>query len=32
LLKIYEDAGYGLVTEETFLPSDNIYFLEAKTE
>lgn len=28
LLKIYKDAGYKLVREETFLPSDNIYFLK----
>jgi len=28
LLKIYEDAGYVLVREETFLPKDNIYFLK----
>lgn len=28
LLKIYEDAGYDLVREETFLPKDNIYFLK----
>jgi ubiquinone/menaquinone biosynthesis C-methylase UbiE len=28
LLKIYEDAGYKLVREETFLPSDNIYILK----
>ena len=27
LLKIYRDAGYTLVREETFLPKDNIYFL-----
>jgi ubiquinone/menaquinone biosynthesis C-methylase UbiE len=32
LLKIYEDAGYVLVREETFLPSDNIYFLKEKPE
>jgi ubiquinone/menaquinone biosynthesis C-methylase UbiE len=32
LLKIYEDAGYDLVREETFLPSDNIYFLKEKPE
>ncbi len=28
LLKIYGDAGYDLVREETFLPKDNIYFLK----
>lgn len=28
LLKIYEDAGYVLFREETFLPKDNIYFLK----
>ena len=28
LLKIYEDAGYALVREETFLPMDNISFLK----
>lgn len=28
LLKIYKDAGYNLVREETFLPKDNIYFLK----
>jgi ubiquinone/menaquinone biosynthesis C-methylase UbiE len=28
LLKIYEDAGYELVREETFLPKDNIYILK----
>ena len=28
LLKIYKDAGYKLVREETFLPKDNIYFLQ----
>lgn len=28
LLKIYEDAGYKLVREETFLPMDSIYFLK----
>ena len=28
LLKIYKDAGYELVKEETFLPKDNIYFLK----
>lgn len=28
LLKIYKDAGYILVREETFLPKDNIYFLQ----
>jgi ubiquinone/menaquinone biosynthesis C-methylase UbiE len=28
LLKIYKDAGYELVREETFLPMDNIYFLK----
>jgi hypothetical protein len=27
-LKIYEDAGYKLVREETFLLKDNIYFLK----
>lgn len=32
LLKVYEDAGYVLVREETFLPSDNIYFLKKKRE
>lgn len=32
LLKIYEDAGYVLVREETFLPSDNIYFLKEVPE
>jgi ubiquinone/menaquinone biosynthesis C-methylase UbiE len=32
LLKIYEDAGYVLVREETFLPSDNIYLLKEKPE
>ena len=32
LLKIYEDAGYVLVREETFLPKDNIYFLRKKPE
>ncbi len=30
LLKIYKDAGYILVREETFLPKDNIYFLKIK--
>jgi len=30
LLKIYEDAGYTLVREETFLPRDNIYFLKKR--
>jgi len=30
LLKIYEDAGYVLVREETFLPKDNIYFLKKR--
>jgi SAM-dependent methyltransferase len=30
LLKIYNDAGYDLVREETFLPKDNIYFLKIK--
>jgi ubiquinone/menaquinone biosynthesis C-methylase UbiE len=28
LLKIYEEAGYILVREETFLPKDNIYILK----
>ena len=28
LLKIFEDAGYELLREETFLPMDNIYFLK----
>lgn len=28
LLKIYEDAGYELIREETFLPKDNIYILK----
>ncbi|UCE65073.1 MAG: class I SAM-dependent methyltransferase [Candidatus Zixiibacteriota bacterium] len=28
LLKIYDDAGYVLFREETFLPKDNIYFLK----
>ena len=28
LLKIFKDAGYELVREETFLPKDNIYFLK----
>jgi ubiquinone/menaquinone biosynthesis C-methylase UbiE len=28
LLKIYKDAGYTLVGEETFLPKDNIYLLK----
>jgi ubiquinone/menaquinone biosynthesis C-methylase UbiE len=28
LLKIYKDAGYELIREETFLPMDNIYFLK----
>jgi len=28
LLKIYKDAGYILAREETFLPKDNIYFLQ----
>ena len=32
LLKIYEDAGYVVVREETFLPKDNIYFLKKKSE
>jgi ubiquinone/menaquinone biosynthesis C-methylase UbiE len=32
LLKIYEDAGYVLAREETFLPQDNIYFLEKGPE
>ena len=27
-LKIFKDAGYKLVREETFLPQDNIYFLK----
>ena len=27
-MKIFEDAGYKLVREETFLPQDNIYFLK----
>jgi len=27
-LKIYKDAGYDLVREETFLPKDNIYILK----
>jgi len=27
-LKIYKDAGYELVREETFLPQDNIYILK----
>ena len=27
-LKIYKDAGYELIREETFLPQDNIYFLK----
>lgn len=30
LLKIYKDAGYVLVREETFLPKDNIYLLGKK--
>jgi precorrin-6B methylase 2 len=30
LLKIYQDAGYVLVREETFLPKDNIYFLKKR--
>lgn len=30
LLKIYRDAGYVFVREETFLPRDNIYFLQAR--
>ena len=30
LLKIYLDAGYVLVREETFLPKDNIYFLKKR--
>jgi ubiquinone/menaquinone biosynthesis C-methylase UbiE len=30
LLKIYEEAGYILVREETFLPRDNIYFLKKR--
>jgi len=30
LLKIYKDAGYVLVREETFLPKDNIYILGKK--
>jgi ubiquinone/menaquinone biosynthesis C-methylase UbiE len=32
LLKIYEDAGYVLSGEETFLPKDNIYILKKKSE
>ena len=28
LLKIYKNAGYTLVREETFLLKDNIYFLK----
>ena len=32
LFKIYEDAGYVLVREETFLPKDNIYFLKKRPE
>jgi len=28
LLKIYQDAGYDVVREETFLPKDNIYILK----
>lgn len=28
-LKIFKDAGYELVREETFLPEDNIYFLKS---
>jgi len=32
LLKIYKDAGYVLVREETFLPKDNIYFLKIRKE
>jgi ubiquinone/menaquinone biosynthesis C-methylase UbiE len=28
LLKIFKEAGYALVREETFLPKDNIYFLK----
>jgi len=27
-LKIYKDAGYELIREETFLPQDNIYILK----
>ncbi len=27
LLSIYQEAGYILAREETFLPKDNIYFL-----
>jgi ubiquinone/menaquinone biosynthesis C-methylase UbiE len=27
-LRIFKDAGYDLVREETFLPKDNIYFLK----
>ncbi len=27
-MKIFEDAGYELIREETFLPQDNIYFLK----
>lgn len=30
LMRIYEDAGYVLVREETFLPQDNIYFLKKR--
>lgn len=30
LIKIYEDAGYVLAREETFLPKDNIYFLKKR--
>ena len=30
LLKIYRDAGYVLAKEETFLPEDNIYFLNRR--
>jgi len=30
LMKIYEDAGYVLAREETFLPKDNIYFLKKR--
>jgi precorrin-6B methylase 2 len=32
LLKIYKDAGYTLVKEETFLPKDNIYFLKIRND
>ena len=27
-MKIFKDAGYELIREETFLPQDNIYFLK----